>query len=89
LAQVHGLREQHSSEEKTRLDLQYFLHPSPLTDLSLLLQTLCTLAMRLFISTSLGIQEAPISEHKQYNVFEANLIQESLHGAHRSQSGTD
>ena len=40
LAQVHGLREQHSSEEKTRFDLQYLLNPSPLADLSLLLQTI-------------------------------------------------
>jgi lipopolysaccharide/colanic/teichoic acid biosynthesis glycosyltransferase len=47
LAQVHGLRDQHSSEEKTRLDLQYLLNPSPLMDLSLLLQTVWTLGIRL------------------------------------------
>ncbi|HZP18510.1 MAG TPA: sugar transferase, partial [Terriglobales bacterium] len=46
LAQVHGLREQHSSEEKTRYDLQYVLSVSPWADLSLLLQTLWTLATR-------------------------------------------
>lgn len=46
LAQVHGLREQHSSEEKTRFDLQYLLNSSPWTDLSLLLQTVWTLATR-------------------------------------------
>lgn len=46
LAQVHGLREQHSSEEKTRFDLQYLLHASPWTDLTLLLQTVWTLLMR-------------------------------------------
>jgi lipopolysaccharide/colanic/teichoic acid biosynthesis glycosyltransferase len=46
LAQVQGLREQHSSEDKTRFDLQYLLNCSLWTDLSLLLQTLWTLAMR-------------------------------------------
>src|SRR4029077_398894 len=46
LAQVHGLRDHSSSEEKTRFDLQYLLAPSPLSDVSLLLQTLWTLAIR-------------------------------------------
>ena len=46
LAQVQGLREQSSSEEKARFDLQYLLRCSPWTDLSLLLQTLWTLAAR-------------------------------------------
>jgi lipopolysaccharide/colanic/teichoic acid biosynthesis glycosyltransferase len=46
LAQVEGLREQHSSEEKTRFDLQYLLNLSLWTDLSLLLQTIGTLATR-------------------------------------------
>jgi lipopolysaccharide/colanic/teichoic acid biosynthesis glycosyltransferase len=47
LAQVHGLREQHSSEEKTRFDLQYIFHWSLFGDLSLLLQTVWTLVVRL------------------------------------------
>ncbi len=47
LAQVVGLREQHSSEDKTRHDLQYMLHPSLLRDLSLLIETIWTLAFRL------------------------------------------
>jgi lipopolysaccharide/colanic/teichoic acid biosynthesis glycosyltransferase len=47
LAQVHGLREQHSSEEKTRFDLQYMLDSSPFLDFSLLLQTFWTLIGRL------------------------------------------
>jgi lipopolysaccharide/colanic/teichoic acid biosynthesis glycosyltransferase len=46
LAQVQGLREQHSSEEKTRFDLQYLLSSSLWTDLSLLLQTVWTLTTR-------------------------------------------
>jgi lipopolysaccharide/colanic/teichoic acid biosynthesis glycosyltransferase len=48
LAQVHGLREQHTSEQKARFDLQYLLHWSPLLDLSLLLQTLWTVAIRVW-----------------------------------------
>ena len=47
LAQVQGLREQHSSEEKSRFDLQYIFHWSLFLDLSLILQTVWTLALRL------------------------------------------
>jgi lipopolysaccharide/colanic/teichoic acid biosynthesis glycosyltransferase len=47
LAQVQGLREQHSSEEKARFDLQYIFHWSLFLDLSLILQTGWTLALRL------------------------------------------
>jgi lipopolysaccharide/colanic/teichoic acid biosynthesis glycosyltransferase len=47
LAQVHGLRDHNSSEDKTRYDLQYLLNPSLLVDISLLLQTIGTLAVRL------------------------------------------
>jgi lipopolysaccharide/colanic/teichoic acid biosynthesis glycosyltransferase len=46
LAQVHGLREQHSSEDKARFDLQYIFTWSPLLDLSLILQTAWTLVFR-------------------------------------------
>jgi lipopolysaccharide/colanic/teichoic acid biosynthesis glycosyltransferase len=46
LAQVHGLREQHPSEEKARFDLQYIFHWSPLWDLTLILQTIWTLVFR-------------------------------------------
>jgi lipopolysaccharide/colanic/teichoic acid biosynthesis glycosyltransferase len=46
LAQVHGLREQHSSEDKARFDLQYIFTWSPLLDLSLILQTAWTLLFR-------------------------------------------
>jgi lipopolysaccharide/colanic/teichoic acid biosynthesis glycosyltransferase len=48
LAQVHGLREYSSSEQKTRFDLQYVMDPHLLWDLSLLLQTIWTLVTRLF-----------------------------------------
>ncbi|MBV9436082.1 MAG: sugar transferase, partial [Acidobacteria bacterium] len=52
LAQVHGLREQHSSEDKARFDLQYLLHWSPLLDLSLLVQTVWTVGARLWRPTT-------------------------------------
>jgi len=47
LAQVSGLREQHSSEEKTRFDLQYMMQASLFVDISLILQTVWTLIARL------------------------------------------
>src|SRR5258707_8352521 len=50
LAQVHGLREQHSSEEKARFDLQYIFHWSLFLDFSLIVQTAWTLVVRFFKS---------------------------------------
>jgi lipopolysaccharide/colanic/teichoic acid biosynthesis glycosyltransferase len=47
LAQVNGLREQHSSEAKASFDLQYILHWSLFLDLSLLFQTGWTFFVRL------------------------------------------
>jgi lipopolysaccharide/colanic/teichoic acid biosynthesis glycosyltransferase len=47
LAQVQGLRERHSSEEKARFDLQYIFHWSLFLDLSLIVQTVWTIALRL------------------------------------------
>ena len=47
LAQVHGLREQHSSDEKAQFDLQYIRQWSLFLDLSLLLQTAWALFVRL------------------------------------------
>jgi lipopolysaccharide/colanic/teichoic acid biosynthesis glycosyltransferase len=46
LAQVHGLRDQHSSEEKAHFDLQYIFNWHPLLDLSLMLQTVWTVLFR-------------------------------------------
>ncbi len=48
LAQVHGLREFSAAEQKTRFDLQYVVDPYLLWDVSLLLQTVWTLLLRLF-----------------------------------------
>ena len=56
LAQVHGLREQHSSEDKARFDLQYIFNSSPLLDLSLILQTVWTLLFRGLNQESQAIQ---------------------------------
>ena len=53
LAQVHGLREQHSSEDKARFDLQYIVNWSPFLDLSLILQTVWTLLFR-------GLRQEPV-----------------------------
>jgi lipopolysaccharide/colanic/teichoic acid biosynthesis glycosyltransferase len=47
LAQVRGLREEHSSEEKARFDLQYIGEWSLFVDFSLLLQTAWALFVRL------------------------------------------
>jgi lipopolysaccharide/colanic/teichoic acid biosynthesis glycosyltransferase len=53
LAQVHGLREQHSSEDKAHFDLQYIFNWSPFLDLSLILQTVWTLLFR-------GLSQEPV-----------------------------
>jgi lipopolysaccharide/colanic/teichoic acid biosynthesis glycosyltransferase len=47
LAQVHGLREHHSSDEKANFDLQYIYHWSLFFDYSILLETVSTLTARL------------------------------------------
>src|SRR5581483_12426365 len=54
LAQVHGLREYSSSEQKTRFDLQYVVDPYLLWDVSLLLQTIWTLLLQVFRSRTHG-----------------------------------
>jgi lipopolysaccharide/colanic/teichoic acid biosynthesis glycosyltransferase len=83
LAQVHGLREQHSSEDKCRFDLQYLLDPSMFLDLSLLLQTVWTLVARWFRqhSTESGAGSAAVRN--------TSLLQEILQSAHRTQPSAD
>jgi hypothetical protein len=82
LAQVQGLREQHSSEEKTRFDLQYLLNLSLWTDLSLLLQTIGTLATRSAKreDSLAGMEPAGTPNHP----IEAHVHREILESAHRS-----
>jgi lipopolysaccharide/colanic/teichoic acid biosynthesis glycosyltransferase len=87
LAQVHGLREEHSSQEKTHFDLQYLLHPSPLGDLSILLQTLWTLLIRMFNRSGPG--RANVSQAHVAVDFPPASIKEALQHAHRPQSGTN
>jgi lipopolysaccharide/colanic/teichoic acid biosynthesis glycosyltransferase len=98
LAQVHGLREQHTSEDKTRHDLQYMLHPSLLKDLSLLIETIWTLTLRLISlprcprSRSAAQSVAPgAGTAPQAILFSPNTqsFPEMLQHAHRTQSGSD
>jgi lipopolysaccharide/colanic/teichoic acid biosynthesis glycosyltransferase len=84
LAQVYGLREQHSSAEKCRFDLQYLLDCSPFLDLSLLLQTVWTLMTRSLHRKSLPT-DSPLPPTTQH----VPLIEEIVHSAHRTQSSAD
>jgi lipopolysaccharide/colanic/teichoic acid biosynthesis glycosyltransferase len=83
LAQVHGLREQHSSEEKAHFDLQYIYHCSLFFDFSILLQTAWTLVFRLFESERRGLKS--MSKQTRRSSF---TIREALH-ADSSQSDAD
>lgn len=83
LAQVHGFREQHSSEEKAHFDLQYIFHWSLFLDLCLILQTAWTLVLRV------------VREHKSLIPFMLNPIanvtleMKGICNADSAQSGTD
>jgi lipopolysaccharide/colanic/teichoic acid biosynthesis glycosyltransferase len=85
LAQVHGLRDQHSSEDKTRYDLQYILHISPFQDISLLLQTAWTIAPRLLQvrRSQATLLDLPVETPVQ------TVFEETLSSAHSSQSSSD
>jgi len=81
LAQVHGLREFSASEQKTRFDLQYVVDPYLLWDVSLLLQTVWTLLLRLFRARAVtGI----------YNLdWEGISKEDVISNAHSAQSSAD
>jgi|SRR5581483_10450353 len=83
LAQVHGFREQHSSEEKAHFDLQYIFHWSLFLDICLLLQTAWTLLHRIVREHKIALPSllTPISG--------ANLELRSICDADSAQSGTD
>jgi hypothetical protein len=83
LAQVNGLREQHSSEEKARYDLQYIFHWSLFLDISLLVQTAWT-----FLVRWIGKDGFQISIPSQSSG-EVNFSIRAVLNAHRSQSGAD
>ncbi len=85
LAQVHGLRHQNSSEDKTRYDLQYIMHQSVFQDISLLLQTIWTLLGRVL---QLRKVPPPAVEPSGESFFEP-VFEESLHRAHSAQSSSD
>jgi hypothetical protein len=89
LAQVHGLREQHSSEEKTRFDLQYLLDRSFLADVSLLFQTAWTLAMRVIRFSRLVTPVQDILVARLVTQPNSELTKESPSGAYRAQSSSD
>jgi lipopolysaccharide/colanic/teichoic acid biosynthesis glycosyltransferase len=85
LAQVHGMRDQNSSEDKTRYDLQYILHRSPFQDISLLLQTAWTITLRLLLWPR-GQASAPqVAMERRVNP----VFEESLSSAHSSQSSSN
>ena len=81
LAQVHGLREFSSAEQKTRFDLQYVVDPYLLRDISLLLQTVWTLLLRRFRPTALAVT---------YGVdWNSHPNEDMISNAHRAQSSAD
>lgn len=88
LAQVLGLRDQNSSEDKTRYDLEYILHRSLFLDVSLLLQTLWTLALRCFKLEQRKAPSTPMHSGAAAVPMPVRF-EENLSSAHSSQSGTD
>jgi lipopolysaccharide/colanic/teichoic acid biosynthesis glycosyltransferase len=85
LAQVHGLRDQNASEDKTRFDLQYILHSSPFQDISLLLQTAWTITLRLFQPQPRQARASRVVMMRHVDA----VREETLSGAHSSQSSSD
>jgi putative colanic acid biosynthesis UDP-glucose lipid carrier transferase len=78
LAQVHGLRDQHSSEDKTHFDLQYIFNWNALLDLSLMLQTVWTLFFR-------GLrQAAPSAEAANFDRSANDLVGREVADVNRS-----
>ncbi len=82
LAQVHGLREYHSSEDKAQYDLQYIYRWSLFLDLSIFLQTIWTLAFRPFVAPRPAPSPANPTDKQRW------AIREGLH-VNRTQPGSD
>jgi lipopolysaccharide/colanic/teichoic acid biosynthesis glycosyltransferase len=80
LAQVHGLRDQHPSEDKTRFDLQYIASCSPFLDLSIIVQTIWTLLSRGLIQEPAPLSEGSSPVHEKENA----LVMEEAASANRS-----
>lgn len=92
LAQVHGLREQHSSEDKTRYDLQYMLEPSLLKDLALIIETTWTLTVRMaqLLSHTFPRRTATVAARQvPWSFTSSHSYPEILQHAHRTQPGSD
>ena len=85
LAQVCGLREQHSSEEKACFDLQYMMHASLFFDISLILQTVWTLTGRLLHLHQLG---SLTTEENRTGATDRSF-ERNLPSAHSTQSSAD
>jgi len=83
LAQVHGLRDSSSPEQKTRFDLEYAVNPYLLFDISLLLQTVWTLLLRVFSSPP----KPEIFDLDWNN--ELTARQDVIPNAHRTQPSAD
>lgn len=62
LAQVHGLREEHTSEDKARFDLQYMNQRSLFLDITIVVQTCWTLATRFRPSCGFTHDASPPAE---------------------------
>jgi lipopolysaccharide/colanic/teichoic acid biosynthesis glycosyltransferase len=85
LAQVCGLRQEHSSEEKARFDLQYMMHSSLFFDISLILQTGWTLMVRLFLPKKSGSHKA-----REISLGASDFVVErTLPSANSAQSSAD
>jgi lipopolysaccharide/colanic/teichoic acid biosynthesis glycosyltransferase len=85
LAQVCGLREEHSSEEKARFDLQYMMQSSLFFDISLILQTGWTLIGRLLRLNKLGSRKAGATSLRTTDF----VVERTSPSAHSSQSSAD
>jgi lipopolysaccharide/colanic/teichoic acid biosynthesis glycosyltransferase len=84
LAQIHGLRDEHASEDKARFDIQYIYQWTPFLDLSIVLQTCWTLAVRLSSPARLAIN-CP----KPEDVVVPPISSTEVRYADSSHSGTD
>ena len=83
LAQVHGLREHHSSQEKARFDLEYIFHWSLFLDFSLILQTVWAISIRLINQPRMRLTELPKSSGA------AEMTMREVLSVDRSQSSAD
>ncbi len=82
LAQIHGLRDQHSAEQKTRYDLQYIQRWSPFLDVSLILQTAWTLVARMWTHPSAQERPDPFPESARWQVESETPLEEAAYVDH-------